>query len=243
MMEQQPRKKMRMWMQQYFSGKSRRMWSVATMVIGTATVVMLLLLAQQSMRSEMPPQAPLQDTGVGRDNVAKEKGTQSTPVSSSSTMPPLEEAVPVQANITKLESPVADPTKMRIVQTFFRPDPLDEEEVAVTQQEDTFRPHLGIDFAHPNGETFAVMAALSGHVTRVETSSAWGTTIEIDHGSQMKTVYQSVRDPQVRVGDAVNLGQVIAHAGTSSIETAQGVHVHFEVWSDGKPTDPVTWLP
>jgi len=45
----------------------------------------------------------------------------------------------------------------------------------------------------------------------------------------------------VHVGQHVTTGQVIGRVGETGAAT--GYHLHFEVRVDGKPVQPVSWLP
>ncbi|MBU6145543.1 MAG: M23 family metallopeptidase [Paenibacillaceae bacterium] len=207
--------------------KTWRNWRTVWPVVGMGAALTLVVMLWTSAQEEMQPTPPQRTVRV------------QTPVSPS--IPT--QAVAVQTPITQLASPVENAPDVRVVETFFRSDPQRSEEVAVTHIDDTFRPHLGIDFAHSKGQSFDVRAAERGSVTHIDTSPMWGTSIEINHGSSLRTVYRSVQAPQVVVGAVVTKGQVIAQAGTNGIERGKQAHVHFEVWSDGQPMDPLAWLP
>jgi stage II sporulation protein Q len=207
--------------------EKRKTWRTMWPIVGMGAALTLIVMLWTSAQEEMQPTAPQRTVSV------QPPAASSIPT----------EAVAVQAPITQLASPVASVPDVRVVETFFRTDPERSEDVAVTRVDDTFRPHLGIDFAHPNGQSFDVRAAERGSVTRIDASPMWGATIEIDHGASLRTVYRSVQSPKVAVGAVVTKGQVIAQAGTNGIERDMQAHVHFEVWSDGKPMDPLAWLP
>lgn len=54
------------------------------------------------------------------------------------------------------------------------------------------------------------------------------------------TVYGHLSSIQVRSGEEVKGGQVIALSGHSG--NARGPHLHFEVWRHGREVDPVPLL-
>ena len=106
-----------------------------------------------------------------------------------------------------------------------------------------WRTHDGIDITSELGTT--VLAARSGTVVNVMDDDFYGTTVIIDHGDGVKTVYSNLADvPTVRVGDWVEGGTVIGSIGDTALcESGQGAHLHFEVEANGKAADPLAYLP
>ncbi|MBQ3116465.1 MAG: M23 family metallopeptidase [Clostridia bacterium] len=105
-----------------------------------------------------------------------------------------------------------------------------------------FSTHLGLDFFADEGT--AVLAVFDGTVESVENTLLYGTTIVIDHGNGLKTVYNSLADgDSVTVGQKVQKGQVIGEVSLSNRQEAgSGAHLHFEVIEDGKTIDPSKYL-
>lgn len=105
-----------------------------------------------------------------------------------------------------------------------------------------FTAHLAIDFFAPEGTE--VLAVYGGTIESVETTLLQGTTITIDHGDGLKTVYNSIADGDlVSVGQTVNKGQVIGHVSvTNRQEYKEGAHLHFQVIEDGEIIDPIKYL-
>jgi murein DD-endopeptidase MepM/ murein hydrolase activator NlpD len=54
------------------------------------------------------------------------------------------------------------------------------------------------------------------------------------------TVYAHLSSIDVKEGEGVDGGQVIALSGHSG--SAQGSHLHFEIWRHGREIDPVPFL-
>ena len=106
-----------------------------------------------------------------------------------------------------------------------------------------WRTHDGIDITAELGTT--VLAARSGTVVNVMDDDFYGTTVIIDHGDGVKTVYSNLADvPTVRVGDWVEGGTVIGSIGDTALcESGQGAHLHFEVEANGKAAEPLAYLP
>lgn len=105
-----------------------------------------------------------------------------------------------------------------------------------------FTAHLGIDFYAEEGTS--VLAVYDGTIESVETSLIYGTTVTIDHGNGLKTVYNSLADGDMVVkGQAVKQGDVIGEVSVSNRqEYKDGAHLHFEVYENGEKIDPVKYL-
>lgn len=135
--------------------------------------------------------------------------------------------------------PVENPEEAKVVNGFWSADASKEEqENALVFYNNQFRPNKGIDLAMENGESFNVVASMAGLVSDVREDAELGNVIEIEHAEGVVTMYQSVTDIQVEVGDQVEQGQVLAKAGQSLLNQAAGTHAHFEVRVDGVAVDP-----
>ncbi|HVD67014.1 MAG TPA: M23 family metallopeptidase [Gaiellaceae bacterium] len=103
------------------------------------------------------------------------------------------------------------------------------------------RMHEGIDiegWAHTD-----VHAALAGTVTRVgwlRNASGYGLVVKLRHEGGIVSMYAHLAKALVRPGDRVAEGQLIGRAGCTG--SCTGVHLHFQVWVDGKLTDPQRFL-
>ncbi len=98
--------------------------------------------------------------------------------------------------------------------------------------------HRGLDVSAPRGTPIHSTAA--GRVVFAGSRSGYGRTVRIDHGHGLETVYAHVLDIKVKTGQRVTRGQEIAHVGTSGRATAP--HVHYEVWVNGRPVNPRTYI-
>jgi murein DD-endopeptidase MepM/ murein hydrolase activator NlpD len=98
--------------------------------------------------------------------------------------------------------------------------------------------HAGIDFAAPVGT--AIFAAAGGVVVSAEMHPAYGNTVEIDHGNDLRTLYAHASRIDVKPGDLVKRGQRIGSVGTTGRST--GPHLHFEVHHKGVPQNPAKFL-
>jgi murein DD-endopeptidase MepM/ murein hydrolase activator NlpD len=98
--------------------------------------------------------------------------------------------------------------------------------------------HGGIDLAGKEGSN--VIAVASGVVTWAGDRFGYGQLVEINHGNGYVTRYGHNRAVSVKVGQPVKKGQVLAQMGSTGRST--GPHVHFEVWRDGRPVDPMRYV-
>lgn len=99
--------------------------------------------------------------------------------------------------------------------------------------------HTGQDFASPCGTQ--VLSAAAGTVTYAKWhEGGGGWRIEVTHPGGLKTTYNHLASFAAAEGKKVERGDLIAYAGTTGAST--GCHLHFEVWLNGKLTDPAPWL-
>jgi murein DD-endopeptidase MepM/ murein hydrolase activator NlpD len=146
-----------------------------------------------------------------------------------------------QAQLSALQSLLMDariesnlkPTGMPVpgyISSYFgvRPDPFDGRSAR----------HTGIDIATPLGTS--VHAVAEGMVTYAGVRSGYGNVIEIDHGNGYMTRYAHNSQLDVHPGQHVQVGDVVAQAGSTGRST--GSHVHFEVWYDGRVVNPLAFV-
>ena len=100
--------------------------------------------------------------------------------------------------------------------------------------------HSGMDLAVPTGTS--VRAALPGTVTvSTYNQGGYGYYVMIDHGNGLSTLYGHNSQLLARVGQTVEVGDVIALSGSTGRST--GPHLHFEVRINGERTNPRSYLP
>jgi len=106
-----------------------------------------------------------------------------------------------------------------------------------------WRTHAGLDIEASIGTK--VMAAADGTVADVRDDDMYGTTVVIDHGAGLMSVYSNLaRVPTVKPGDTVALGAVIGAVGDTAIgEAGEVAHLHFAMSLDGDSVDPGEYLP
>jgi lipoprotein NlpD len=86
-----------------------------------------------------------------------------------------------------------------------------------------------------------VRAAAAGRVVYSGTGiRGYGNLIIIKHGENWLTSYAHNRDSLVREGQEVSRGEAIAHMGEGAPNKPV---LYFEIRRNGKPVDPLSFLP
>lgn len=98
--------------------------------------------------------------------------------------------------------------------------------------------HRGTDFRVMSGTP--VRAANDGEVVLASPLFFEGNCIVIDHGDGLKTIYMHLSETQVKAGERVKKGQVIALSGGTG--RATGPHLHLAVRWEGAYLDPTKLL-
>lgn len=101
--------------------------------------------------------------------------------------------------------------------------------------------HKGIDIArNDKSVTPPVYAAEEGVVLEARRAGGYGNMIKIEHENGVETLYGHLSELRVEPGDKVRRGQTIGIMGTTGMST--GVHLHFEVYEDGKLQNPLRYV-
>ncbi|WP_449423316.1 M23 family metallopeptidase [Rhodanobacter lindaniclasticus] len=83
-------------------------------------------------------------------------------------------------------------------------------------------------------------AVAEGMVTFAGVRRGYGNVVEIDHGNGYMTRYAHNSKLDVHPGQHVQVGDVIARAGSTGRST--GSHVHFEVWYHDRVVNPLAFV-
>lgn len=126
--------------------------------------------------------------------------------------------------------PIANPAPGRPVSSTFgvRKDPL----------LGTPALHSGMDFRAPTGTDARVTAA--GTVIKAGWNGGYGRMVEVQHADGFTTRYGHMSKILVKVGDKLDVGDVVGKVGSTGRST--GPHLHYEVRQDGDALDPLRFL-
>ena len=86
-----------------------------------------------------------------------------------------------------------------------------------------------------------VKAAADGTVIFAEWTAETGHVLIIEHPKNLITVYKHNASLNKEQGDLVQAGEVVATVGNTG-ELTTGPHLHFELWSNGYPINPVNFI-
>lgn len=101
--------------------------------------------------------------------------------------------------------------------------------------------HRGIDI----GASGFALCVYKGTVVQNYYNSVRGYVVVIDHGkdaqgNNIKTLYQHLNGRGRPVDTRIGPGEHVGIIGTSGAST--GTHLHFEVWVNNKPVDPLPYI-
>jgi stage II sporulation protein Q len=153
------------------------------------------------------------------------------------------ESVPVISNVEKFSMPVVDPETIEVQKHYYDDNAsAEEQEAALVFYNNTYTGNTGIDIVNKNGESFDVVASLSGTVTKVVKDPLLGFVVELDHGNGITTLYSALENVKVEQGADVAQGEMLASAGRSLYNEEAGVHTHFEIRKDSAPVNPLDFF-
>ena len=99
--------------------------------------------------------------------------------------------------------------------------------------------HYGVDIAMP--ENSPVHSISEGIIVFAEWTSETGFVIIIEHLNGLISIYKHNASIIKSQGDRIDTGEIIAFTGnTGSLTT--GPHLHFELWYQGEPVDPASYI-
>ena len=112
----------------------------------------------------------------------------------------------------------------------------DEQAAALIYYEGIYMQNTGVLYTSNNA--FDVVSILDGTVKNIKEDSLMGNIVEIEHTNNLTTVYQSLGEVKVKVGDTVKQGDIIATSGQNKIATDTSNALHFEVFYKGEVFNP-----
>ncbi|MEF9996322.1 MAG: peptidoglycan DD-metalloendopeptidase family protein [Burkholderiaceae bacterium] len=191
-----------------------------------------LIQVGQVLRLKPATAAPVAETGAVASTapVSSSHQVETRPLSGVPAVAAIKPEV-IQPEPNKPEAPKADaasspidfrwPAKGAVIGTFEEPR------------------NKGIDIAGTEGEP--VLAAADGEVAYIGSAlRGYGNLVIIKHSDDFVSAYAHNKQVVVKQGQAVKKGQRIADLGKSDADRPK---LHFEIRRQGKPVDPIRYLP
>ncbi len=100
--------------------------------------------------------------------------------------------------------------------------------------------HYGIDIA--GNKNSVIKSIMDGTVIFSDWSVETGYTVIVQHAHGITSVYKHNSKLFKEIGDFVKKGEALATVGNTGT-LSSGPHLHFELWFDGIPKDPMYYLP
>src|SRR5690625_504129 len=138
-----------------------------------------------------------------------------------------------------IKMPVKDEKNIEIITKFFDYNAdQEDQESALIEYNNRFYQSTGVDLAATDGESFDVVASISGTVEEVKDDPILGNVVVLSHDNDIKTYYASLQEVEVAEGDELSQGDLIGSAGKNLFGKENGNHVHFELRKTGAEVNP-----
>ena len=98
--------------------------------------------------------------------------------------------------------------------------------------------HHGMDIANRPGTK--IVSTADGVVRHTGWATGYGLSLLIDHGFGYSTLYAHLSEILVKEKQKIKRGQKIASMGSTGSST--GPHLHYEVWLNGVPRNPMPYI-
>ena len=148
----------------------------------------------------------------------------------------LDEYIPVINTEDKILKPY---TSDKVIKTsgYYKMDSTEEEQSSsIILHDNTYIQNTGINYS--SEEEFDIISILDGEVIEVKDQELLGKSITIKHDKDIISVYQCVKDVNVKQNDKVFKGQVIAKSGSCDLIKDTNNNLHFELYISGTIADP-----
>ena len=150
-----------------------------------------------------------------------------------------EETIDVQKEVqVKAIKPYTDNTVKISKYYYSSKDEETKQQQSLIKYENIYMPNTGILYS--SDKEFEILTILDGKVTLVKEDDILGNIIEIEHQNNIVTIYQSIKDINVKVGDTIKQGDLIAKSGPNKLENEKENCLHFEVYQEGNLINPET---
>lgn len=154
--------------------------------------------------------------------------------------PVVENTEPVISNETGTMIKPYESDKVNISKNYYEKDKSEEEqEKSLIYYENIYMQNTGILYS--SDEEFNVVSVTKGVVKNIKEDELLGFIVEIDNEDLgLTSIYKSVDNISVKIGDNVEQGQIIATSGNNALSEEKDNCLHFETLLKGVRTNPLT---
>lgn len=126
--------------------------------------------------------------------------------------------------------------KVKIEKYFYDVNDSEEnQQKALIYFQNTYMKNTGV--LYNSDEAFPLVMVLDGTVLNVKKDEVLGNVVEIEHNTNLRTIYYSVGDIDVKAGDVLSQGEEIGTSGTNNISKSKN-NLLFEVYYNGTLINP-----
>lgn len=108
--------------------------------------------------------------------------------------------------------------------------------IFTNQETTTLYNNYGIDISIARKSNVRVV--YDGIIEAIVKVPYFGLTVIVRHDSVYRSVYSSLGEVNVRIGQSVKAGYLIAQTG----DNPMGQAFHYEIWEGEKPVNPINWI-
>ncbi|WP_174614912.1 M23 family metallopeptidase [Virgibacillus ihumii] len=200
----------------------RKKWFFPAVYLTVAAVLLAFVVWYQNLENQMPDMAEDQKS-TDFYNPAENQN----------------EAQPVMEQQEVIKMPVVNQDQAEIVTNFYDYNAdTKAKKSALVLYNNRYYQSKGVNIKAAEGESFDVLAALSGTVKEVKEDPLLGQVVTLQHENKVITHYASLGDVNVKAGAEVQQGDVIGTAGENRFGQEFGTHVHFEIRKNGEAVNP-----
>lgn len=109
------------------------------------------------------------------------------------------------------------------------------QEKALIYFENTYMKNTGV--LYKAEEKFDVVTVLDGTILNIKKDETLGNLVEVEHNTNLRTVYYSLDEISVKVGDVLSQGELIGKSGENKLGDSKN-YLLFEVYYNGALVNP-----
>lgn len=126
---------------------------------------------------------------------------------------------------------------VKVAKDFYDKEATEDKQVnSLIFYKNTYMENTGV--LYTASETFDVVSVLDGAVTSITEDEILGNVVEITHSTELITIYHSLGEVNVKVGDTVKQNDVIGKSGKVNIDKGYENALLFEVNYQGQILNP-----